>query len=569
MSDAESSSKRAEANRRNAQKSTGPKTADGKNRARFNAVKHGMRAATLILPGEDAGAYQARLDAWTRDLTPADDVERFLVSRAVQLSWQLERADRALADRAVGTDRLDDQADEVAALGRRLLWDPRGPTFFYPQFEITLGDPKRVSWSGLRDDPDDPVRLLNRLESTALGCAWLLDRWDELKDALEAGRNWEPRDRFKAIRLLGRQPLDIDDDGRVLTIYACCTAMDTTGSIALKDLTNELHWNEQKRLADWITRRWAEPEDRPDAETAKAALLALVTDEEQRLEDLLGMLLDRDQTSRPTLEFDDSDSAERLRRYQATCDRSLLRILEALRKRRRDAAGRTVQGESGSPRRPNDVAEPPAGTARLLSLLQAIGDRKIQDRPNIQLAQATAGNPPASAGEPTPSPLIPSERQPTAPVSPTPTPSSPVAAPSDEEPPSESAIEPASLVTATSSAPHHNGATNEPNEAGHRRAPTSPVALLGLFVALISAGFGVSFAASLEHHDRVPTSPTLRQTDRTPEIIGATGSPVRDHQSTTSAAVSSRPRGQAMLIYVKGAPRGRSRLGSSSICPTP
>ena len=68
-------------------------------------------------------------------------------------------------------------------LGRRLFWDPRGPTCLYPQFEVTLGDPTRVSWSGLIDDPDDPVRLVNRLEATALGCAWLLDRWGELRDA--------------------------------------------------------------------------------------------------------------------------------------------------------------------------------------------------------------------------------------------------------------------------------------------------------------------------------------------------------------------------------------------------
>ena len=99
MSDAAPSSKRAEANRRNAQKSTGPRTAAGKERARFNAVKHGMRARTHILPGEDPVALQARMDAWTNDLKPADEVERFLVHRAVQLSWQLERADRALAAR--------------------------------------------------------------------------------------------------------------------------------------------------------------------------------------------------------------------------------------------------------------------------------------------------------------------------------------------------------------------------------------------------------------------------------------------------------------------------------------
>ena len=260
MNDTEPSSKRAEANRRNAQKSTGPKTAAGKDRARFNAVKHGMRAKTVILPGEDTDAFQVRMDAWTNDLKPADDVERFLVRRAVQLSWQLERADRALAARdadarSAGAGRADELADEVAALGRRLFWDPRGPAFFYPQFEITLGAPRASPGRACIDDPDDPVRLLNRLESTAMGCAWLLDRWGELRDVLEAGQKWRAPDRFKAIRLLGRQPLDMEEDARVMAIYLNCSAMEPPEGLAFKDLGNELHWNEQKRFNEWAGQR--------------------------------------------------------------------------------------------------------------------------------------------------------------------------------------------------------------------------------------------------------------------------------------------------------------------------
>ena len=131
-----STAERAEVNRHNAQKSCGPKSAAGKDRSRFNAVKHGMRARQPILPGEDPQARQARLDAWTAQLEPRDDVEQFLVGRAVNLSWQLERAERAraarLADAAGAANRLADLADEVIALGRRLFWDPVGPLPLYP-----------------------------------------------------------------------------------------------------------------------------------------------------------------------------------------------------------------------------------------------------------------------------------------------------------------------------------------------------------------------------------------------------------------------------------------------------
>ena len=45
--------KQINANRRNAQKSTGPRTPEGKARVRFNALKHGMLAKSIILPGKE------------------------------------------------------------------------------------------------------------------------------------------------------------------------------------------------------------------------------------------------------------------------------------------------------------------------------------------------------------------------------------------------------------------------------------------------------------------------------------------------------------------------------------
>ena len=51
--------KQIEANRRNARRSTGPSTEQGKQRSRCNAVRHGLTAETVIGALEDADDYQA------------------------------------------------------------------------------------------------------------------------------------------------------------------------------------------------------------------------------------------------------------------------------------------------------------------------------------------------------------------------------------------------------------------------------------------------------------------------------------------------------------------------------
>ena len=52
------SDKQAQANRRNALRSTGPKTPEGKAAVRHNATKHGLLSQEVLLPGEDAATLQ-------------------------------------------------------------------------------------------------------------------------------------------------------------------------------------------------------------------------------------------------------------------------------------------------------------------------------------------------------------------------------------------------------------------------------------------------------------------------------------------------------------------------------
>src|SRR5579883_2863088 len=339
------SPKQIEANRKNAQKSTGPKTAEGKMRVCMNAIKHGLTAATVVLPGEDPQQLQARVDAWKDHLKPSSPLEDYLIERAAHVSWQVDRADRTVAARL--TERLtygpaDEAAaetEEVADLARRLFWDPRGPLALYPHSSGLRPTP-RISWPTAVDDPINPAQIVNRLEMTAPGCRWLLDRWAELRRRLEAGLKWQAPDRLRAIRLLGAQPMDVMDDERVFMIYLACDAMDPGGQPCLADLRAELAIDE----AEHVRERWfgRQPERfRPkDPAAGKAVLLALIEQAVTRLEVLLGVHREREAVSRPGrldgLAFEDSAEGERLRRYQLGIDRALHRALNQIFKVRKE-----------------------------------------------------------------------------------------------------------------------------------------------------------------------------------------------------------------------------------------
>lgn len=87
-----SSFKQVEANRANARKSTGPRTLEGKQQSRCNAVRHGLTAETVIGALEDAQDYQAFEAAVIADYDAQSAVERELVLRLASLLWRLRRA---------------------------------------------------------------------------------------------------------------------------------------------------------------------------------------------------------------------------------------------------------------------------------------------------------------------------------------------------------------------------------------------------------------------------------------------------------------------------------------------
>jgi len=88
-----STEKQIKANRQNAQKSTGPKTDEGKKAVSQNAVKHGLFAESVI-KGENEADYEAFHDEMLAELAPVGMVELMLAERVVSLWWRLRRAER-------------------------------------------------------------------------------------------------------------------------------------------------------------------------------------------------------------------------------------------------------------------------------------------------------------------------------------------------------------------------------------------------------------------------------------------------------------------------------------------
>ena len=110
------------ANRRNAKKSTGPRTSQGKRRVSRNAIKHGLSAKEVVPPGEDAEEFERMRDGFVEVLEPRDEVELALVRRMVTAEWRLRRVTRVEA--ATIQHRLrrerDHRAKELEGTGEEI-----------------------------------------------------------------------------------------------------------------------------------------------------------------------------------------------------------------------------------------------------------------------------------------------------------------------------------------------------------------------------------------------------------------------------------------------------------------
>lgn len=134
--------KQIEANRRNAQKSTGPKTPEGKAIARMNAMKHGLLAERLVTPedvsNEDySDFFQMYYDLFTQ-YAPEGRMEEELVERITSLLWRLKRALKI--EQQILLNGIFQAKDSQIKLGQAFLLDANGGNGLakLSRYEVTL-----------------------------------------------------------------------------------------------------------------------------------------------------------------------------------------------------------------------------------------------------------------------------------------------------------------------------------------------------------------------------------------------------------------------------------------------
>jgi hypothetical protein len=103
------------ANRANAQKSTGPRSVEGKSASRFNALKHGIDATSIVIPGEDPADYDSLVAQYLHEYRPQSASESFHVDTMLRADWQKRRLETVEADlyRTIMTESPDNSLAAV------------------------------------------------------------------------------------------------------------------------------------------------------------------------------------------------------------------------------------------------------------------------------------------------------------------------------------------------------------------------------------------------------------------------------------------------------------------------
>jgi len=341
-----SSARKIAANRKNAKASKGPKTVEGRNVVRRNALKHGLTAETLVVEGEDAEAFRLMADAHLAVFRPRNDVEVEFARTFTIAAWRRQRCvstETSMVNRYIRDSQLAEeviQQQDALALGDRLFFDSQDLWQLYPD-RTMIGAPLSKRRNEVPGSPDLPARLVNELESSYAGCRWLLDRWNDLKVRNQPFNSWQASDKFKAIRLLGKQPLDVlhDTTGDLLAIFLGSYAVYPLNKSPFSELRCEVGDDQFPAVRRQLDAMDIERRLRLGETAGRQLLNDLIARQIRRLEQLARKHKARaeaeaaESTSR--LAFDPGAAADKVRRYEDASIRRMTRACDDLAKLRR------------------------------------------------------------------------------------------------------------------------------------------------------------------------------------------------------------------------------------------
>ncbi len=199
----------------------------------------------------------------------------------------------------------------------------------------------RTSHTGAACNPDDPAMIVRILSSTVVGCQWLLDNWAELKELLDDGGVWQGNHKFKAARLMGKQPADCLNSKKIATLYVASWSLNSLRGHAYSEQRSDFGRREYRHYIRRVRATWPDMINATDHENARRVLVRMVEKEVEAVQAKLALARERaarDAARRADcLSFDDTHTGELLRRYETASHKKFVRALNEIFKLRRAA----------------------------------------------------------------------------------------------------------------------------------------------------------------------------------------------------------------------------------------
>ena len=320
--------------------STALPSAAGQATSRRDQLNDVTRVMREFLPAQDFEAIRETVEDWVERAPPRvelKDSHIYMMACGARDLEHIRLARNEYRRRHIEEEALREVV-EAAALGRRLLSDPCGHACVVgPAPSSQRG--KRNSSPAVVDETTGPAPLVERLESTAAGCRWLLERWDEIRAFFEPGTRWISEDSFKMLRLMGRRPRDVLESSEVAEVFLASHALDRRGRNPFMPLRGEVTLDEVNDLERGLGPREIDARSQrcragtPNADRDRGAPIAGLKAKAEEHEQRAAGDQARNAAERT---FDTSPQGLELERFERDCTRRVkqwLVTLQTLRQR--------------------------------------------------------------------------------------------------------------------------------------------------------------------------------------------------------------------------------------------